>query len=112
MMLVQGLLIVSFLLIAIKFLQSRNTSRTKAYKKVLLIFTLAFAIIVVIFPEISNTLAGLVGVGRGADLLLYALSVVVLFQLFNNYVKDREQEQKNVKIVRKIALIETQLKDD
>jgi small membrane protein len=106
MMLIQAVLIILLLVIAVQFIRSRNTSKVKAYKKIFLLLFIPVSIIVVLFPAIATEMAHLVGVGRGADLLLYGVTVVMIFQLFNNYIKDRENQRKTVVLSRKIAIIE------
>ena len=39
----------------------------------------AFGLIIIWYPEVANSLAELVGVGRGADLLLYSWIVISMF---------------------------------
>mgnify|MGYP000232154015 CR=1 FL=1 len=105
-MIIQILLVVALFLLFIRLLKSRNTSKTRAYKKLLLIFFIVGAIIVVIFPKSIQYIADLVGVGRGADLLLYGVTVVVIFGLLNDYVKDKEEAKRIVILARRIALLE------
>lgn len=105
-MIFQIILVVILILLIVGFLRSRSTSRTKAYKKILLILFVLGAIVVVIFPNITTDAAHLVGVGRGADLLLYGLTVVVIFMILNSYVKDREEQRRIVTLARKIAILE------
>ena len=110
-MIIQIILVIILSLFILGFLRSRSTSRTKAYKKILLILFVISAIIVVIFPGISTGIAHFVGVGRGADLLLYGLTVVVIFILLNNYLKDREEQRRFVSLTRKVAILETLLEE-
>ena len=105
-MILQALLIVVLIGLVVSFLRSRSTSRTKAYKKMLLIIFVITAIIVVIFPDITTSAAHFVGVGRGADLLLYGLTVVDIFMILNNYIKDREEQKRFVSLARKVAILE------
>jgi hypothetical protein len=87
MILIQILLIIALTLIGVSFIRSRRSNRTKAYKKILLLFFVPVAVVFVLFPDLSTSIANSVGVGRGADLLLYGVTVVLIFTLFNNYLK-------------------------
>jgi len=109
-MIIQIILITAVILIGLNFLRSRHATKTKAYKKLLLILLIPCAIVVIIFPDISTTIANFVGVSRGADLLLYGLLVVIVFQFFNNYVKDKEDMRQRAIMVRKIAILEANQK--
>lgn len=106
-MIIKIILIVAIIVIAINSIKSRNSSKTRAYKKLALILLVPFSIYAVLYPDTLTRLANLVGVGRGADLLLYCLAVVIFFTAFNNYVKDRENDKKIVILARKIAIIES-----
>ena len=106
MILIQIILIVFLILISINFMSSRSSSKTKAHKKMALIVFMFTAIVVVLFPDLLNDAAHFVGVGRGADLLLYGLTVIIIFQAFNTYVKDRQEERRFVKLARKVAILE------
>lgn len=106
MIVIQLILIAGLVLIAINFLGSRKSSRTKAIKKLLLLLSIPVAIFFVLLPSITTQIAHHVGVGRGADLLLYGLFVIVVFQAFDGYVRNKEDYRRTVKIVRRIAIIE------
>lgn len=98
------------LAIGVNFLSSRNSSRTKAIKKLLLILTIPTAIFIVLFPSTSTRIANTLGVGRGADLLIYGLSIMVIFQIFDNYFKSRADQKRIVKLVRRLAILEANTK--
>lgn len=105
-MIIRAILIISTIWIAWYFLSSRGTSRSNAFKKVLLVGFVVAAIIAILVPEGLTTLAQLLGVGRGTDLLVYALVQVVAFQLFNTYAKDKQNQKQIVELARKIAILE------
>ena len=56
-----------------------------------------------------NWLAHGIGIGRGADLLLYGTVVAFIFMLMNNYLKEKHDERRFVKLARKVALLEYEL---
>lgn len=105
-MVIRVLLIVSTVWIAWYFLSSRGSSRSNAFKKLLLVGFVAAAIVAVLIPESLTALAHIVGVGRGTDLLVYALVQVVAFQLFNTYAKDKDNQRQIVHLARRIAILE------
>lgn len=105
-MLIRFLLIASTLTIAWYFLSSRGTSRSNAFKKVLLVGFVAAAIAAILAPDSLTAIANLVGVGRGTDLLVYALVQVVAFQMFNTYTKDKQNQRQIVHLARRIAILE------
>lgn len=60
----------------------------------------------VVFPNIVNDLAQSVGVGRGADLLLYAFIIVFIGQSLSNARKQRKQDAQLTELARKFALLD------
>lgn len=77
--------------------------------------SLAFAltwIIAVLFPDLVTAAANAVGVGRGTDLLMYALVLVVLFTAVSQYRRTRELETQIADLTRALALSSPQQGDD
>lgn len=109
MILIQILLAIALIGILFRFLSTPNTSQTRAWKKILLLLLTVFALIAIFFPNVTNNLAHFLGVGRGADLLLYILTIAFVFQQLNHYIKQKEEQQRIVKLARKIALMEATL---
>ncbi len=72
----------------------------------LLIWSIIWSAIVfvVINPNIANFIANLVGVGRGADLVIYISIITIFYLLFRIIVKIERIERDITKIIRKIAL--------
>ncbi len=63
-------------------------------------------VVLVFLPNTTQMVANILGVGRGADLVVY-LAIVVLFYLqFKLFVKIESVEQEISTLVRKIALDE------
>ena len=109
MILIQVILIVSLLIVGANFIGSRKTSRTQALKKLLLLLTIPAAIFVIMFPDTSTDVAHVLGVGRGADLLLYGLTIIIIFQAFDTYAKGKEEQKRSVAIVRRLAILEARM---
>jgi hypothetical protein len=66
---------------------------------------------VAFLPQTTDAIARLVGVGRGADVVIY-LSLIALFYLvFRIYVKIEQVEREVTGLVRKLALNEIEEKD-
>jgi len=70
-------------------------------------FVLAFVLIgavLVSFPEISNWMASLLGVGRGVDAVNYFMLVFLSYACLQLYAKLRSQEARMVELARWIAI--------
>ncbi|HLF56769.1 MAG TPA: DUF2304 domain-containing protein [Thermoanaerobaculia bacterium] len=57
------------------------------------------------FPELSDRVANLVGVDRGADLMLYFSTMALLFLCFNLYLRQRQIQSELVRLARELALL-------
>jgi len=104
-MILKILLIVAVLAIMAVFLRSYS-SRTRALTKILALAFVAIAVLAILFPDWTTHLANLIGIGRGADLVLYCLVVVVIFMAVNNSLRRRIDDQRFAKLVRQISLME------
>ena len=59
---------------------------------------------VIVRPELSNRLAHAVGIGRGADLILYVSTLFLFFLSFNYYLRFRAAEERIASVVRELSL--------
>lgn len=55
-------------------------------------------------PEITNRVARALGIGRGADLLIYVVAVTVIVGFFYLYQANRRLEREITNLVRDLAL--------
>jgi small membrane protein len=62
----------------------------------------------VIVPELPDAVAHFVGVGRGADLVMYLAIVSVMFVLLHYYSKFVEMQAKLTELTRQIAIMKTE----
>lgn len=62
----------------------------------------------VIVPDLPNTVAHFVGVGRGADLVMYLAIVSVMFVLLHYYSKFVELQAKLTELTRQIAIMKSE----
>jgi small membrane protein len=100
------LLVVGLVVVAVSMLRHRNTMRFRAGKKLLLAAFAVLAVAAVAFPDWLNDVAKGVGVGRGADLLLYLLIVAFLFVALNTYLKFKDYDTVLTRLSRRIAIDE------
>ncbi len=68
------------------------------------------AAIVVLNPNLTARLAERVGIGRGADLVVYSALALAFFVLFLLLVKIERLNRDLTKVVRKLALLEKETK--
>lgn len=108
---IRVLLISALAILLVWFLRSRNAASVRALKKVFLVALIAFAMVAVLNPDVTDSLAALLGVGRGADLLLYSVTVAFLFFAMNSYLKNLEMEQRIVVLTREIGLLKQKIEE-
>jgi hypothetical protein len=63
----------------------------------------------VVFPNLTQDAAELVGVGRGADLVTYISIVAIMFVLLHYYTKFVELQRKLTEMTREVAILRTEL---
>jgi len=63
----------------------------------------------IIFPNITQAAADLVGVGRGTDLVLYLSVVAVMFVLLHYYTKFVELQRQLTEVTRELAILRAEV---
>lgn len=101
---IQLLLILGIVGVVASFLRNRNAARFQAGKKLLLAVFAVACIVSVMWPQLLTAVARAVGVGRGADLVLYALVVAFAFVSLNTYLKFKDMEARLTQLARAIAI--------
>lgn len=106
------MLIIQILLIAFAFFALTRTIRQYKQGRVprmqLLLWLLFWfgVVFVAVLPQTTDTLAKLVGVGRGADFVTYISLLVLFYFSFRLFIKIEHVEQELTRLVRKMSLEE------
>jgi hypothetical protein len=106
MMIIQVIVIIAALGILVFMLGGRQTYATRAWKKITFCLLAVAMVIAVIFPDTTNKAAHIVGVGRGADLLLYTLAIVFIGYVLSNYIRQQRDKDIVYRLARKVALLD------
>lgn len=85
--------------------------RSVVFDRVLAVFLFGLALIAILFPNLTTALANLVGVGRGADLLLYLLFLISIFLFLHLYAGLARLERRQTEIIRELALFNARKKE-
>lgn len=104
-MIFQGILVLCFMGIFAYSLSQWRRSRLVAG---VITVTAVAGIVMVLLPDLTNIAAHAVGVGRGADLILYCFIVVTLVAVLNLHLRIRAMSEQNTEIARSIALLSVQ----
>jgi len=111
-MVIQLLLIAVVVLVVARLFRSRG-ARAQAIRRIGLVVFAAFAVVSILFPDLWTRIAqDYLGVGRGTDLVLYALVVAFLSFTVTTYLRFRELETNYTRLARRIALSEAPRPDD
>jgi small membrane protein len=102
---IQLVLIVVVFFVAARLLRGRG-ARTQAVRRLGLLVFAALAVWSILFPSVVTRFAKLVGVGRGTDMVLYALVVAFLSFTLTTYVRFHDFETRYTKLARRLALDE------
>lgn len=104
---IQMLLILGIVVITAWLFMKRGAKQL-AVRRLLIIFFAVFAVLTVIFPTVLTQVAHMVGVGRGADLLLYATVVVLLGFLALQEARAKNEEKRTTYLARRLAIDEAE----
>lgn len=108
---IQLLLLAAIALITVALTRSTTTSSHQAIRRLLLTGFVCTAIVSVLFPVWLTRLAQLVGVGRGADLLLYGLVIAFLGYLATAFRRFSQLERRITVLGRELALTQARVEE-
>ncbi|WP_432509790.1 DUF2304 domain-containing protein [Kineococcus sp. SYSU DK001] len=106
MLAIQVLLIAVVLVVGVLLVRSTAGARHQAVRRLLLAALVALAVASILVPGAVTAVANAVGVGRGADLLLYGLVVAFLGFVVSSYRRSRALEETVTQLARRLALDE------
>jgi hypothetical protein len=102
--LIKPILVLGILGLLLWGFRHRSRVGIRAGIKVVAVALTAVAIATVVYPNITQQVADLVGVTRGTDLVLYTLVIVFGFAQAGTYFKFRAMEVRMARIVRMKAI--------
>ncbi|CAA9228735.1 MAG: hypothetical protein AVDCRST_MAG83-1757 [uncultured Arthrobacter sp.] len=103
--LVLVLVVVGFSLVLIR---GGSNAKHMAIRRIMILLFAVAAVLSIFFPTILTQFARIVGVGRGTDLVLYALIVSFLVYMSTTHQRFRSMETTMTKLSRRIALDEAE----
>ena len=110
-MLSQWILAAALLLVALYLLKARKSASQQAIRRLFILLALVTGFIAVLFPNYTNVVASYLGIGRGADLLLYAFVVFSLFYVVHQYRRQLWQEKLTTDLARALTLAQAEIDD-
>lgn len=103
---IQILLIAAIIVLAVFMMRRTGTDSHLAIRRLLMGLFVVAAVLSVLFPQWLSWLAQLVGVGRGTDLVLYALIIIFLAFVYTQYRRNGALQRQLTLLARKLALME------
>jgi hypothetical protein len=79
-------------------------TRNAAYQRVFIALFFGIGLLFICNPDMTNTLAHSLGIGRGVDFILYLSTLFLFFICFNLYLRFKVYDQKLTRITRELAL--------
>ena len=103
-LLIQIILLAAVAGIAVLLTRSTAGARHQAIRRVCLMLFVVGAAASVIFPQVLTRLANALGVGRGADLLLYALVIAFLSYISTSHRRMNRMSRQITRLTRELTL--------
>ncbi|MGF3055842.1 DUF2304 domain-containing protein [Microbacterium sp. YY-01] len=101
---IQFLLIAALIILGALMMRRTGADSHLAIRRLLMMLFVVAAVLSVLFPQWLTWLAKLVGVGRGTDLLLYALVVMFVTFMYTQYRRNVTMQRKITLLARRTAL--------
>jgi small membrane protein len=107
---IQALLVMALVGLLVVFTRREHGVRMQVGKRLAFVTFIGVTVYGVLRPDDLTRVANHVGVGRGADLLLYGLLVSAIFLVVNTGMRFRGVERQLTDLVRAIALQDAELR--
>lgn len=108
---IQILLIVGVVIIGAVFMRRTGADSHLAIRRLLYGAFVLVAILSILFPQWLTWAANLIGVGRGTDLLLYALVLMFLVFVYTQSRRNAAQQRRLTLLARRLALMQAEERD-
>ncbi len=109
-MIIKILLVVALAGAAAMLVRGRPTALNLLLRRGLTLAVILAGIVAVLVPSALTAIAGVVGVGRGTDLVLYVLSVTFLFVSISLYLRLGQLHDRQVELARRFAILEAEVR--
>lgn len=101
---IKGLLIIGLVLLMLVLFVQRPGARPLAIRRLTYLVLLVGGVFAVVFPDMLSQVARLLGVGRGADLVLYGLVLVFISHSIASKSRHAATDQRFTALARKVAI--------
>ena len=105
-MIIKLLLVAALAGAAYTLMHGRRSALTLLVRRGIALLAIALGVVAVVFPDLVTSVAHVVGVGRGTDLVVYALCVTFLFTTIGLHMRLAALNDRFVDLARRVALNE------
>ena len=102
--LAKALRLIGLIVIARIVIRKPRSASHLAMRRLAMLVLIVFACFAVLFPTVLNSLARMIGIERGINLLVYGLVLALFAQMANSYRRDAEAEARLTLLARAVAL--------
>lgn len=103
---VQLVLVIAVIFVSLALMRGGSNSRHLAIRRLLLVVFAFAAAISIFLPDLLTRVAQFLGIGRGTDLVLYALIFCFFVFMSTTYQRFRQSEFALTRLARRMALDE------
>lgn len=108
-MLIEIVLVVAIGVVTVLLTRSTANARHQAIRRLLLVAFVVVAVVSVLYPAWLTYVAKVMGVGRGTDLLLYALVIAFVSYIATSHRRANLLSRKITLLARELSLAEARL---
>jgi hypothetical protein len=91
--------------VAAYFIFRAGGARQQAIRRIVMLLFIAGVAVSVFFPQSLTWVANLLGIGRGADLLVYVVTIALIAFAATTYRRFRQVEKDQTALARQLALL-------
>lgn len=102
------LILLGLVLITRLVLRRPKSASHLALRRLAMLVLILFACFAVVFPAVLNSLAHLIGIEKGINLLVYGLVLALFAQMATSYRRDIDAEIRLTRLARAVALADAQ----
>ena len=110
-MLSQWVLVIALALIGLYLVKARKSASQQAIRRLFILIALLAGLFAVLYPNYTNAIANVLGIGRGADLLLHGSVIFVLFYVVHQYRRQLWQQKVTTDLARALTLAQAEIDD-
>jgi hypothetical protein len=99
------ILLIGVAIVVLIPLYGKKTESIRALEKLAFVALIVAGLFFLASPEFTTTIANLIDVGRGTDLMVYMLTVVVMYMAASFYIEVKRSASREATLVQELAIL-------